>query len=150
MVSFSGQLYRIIMWLKTKYFPSERKSFNVETINFTEKKNWGCFLGFLPSCEMELEHTKPIPIFCSRVWGVCRWTSVEWEEKNQVALADGLCTEQGCSCQSWCWFLGLYDFQGQPGNDSGPGKNLGKVPGLGGGSFQVMEHLEWIWSWSFS
>jgi hypothetical protein len=39
MVSFSGQLYRIIMWLKTKYFPSERKSFNVETINFTEKKN---------------------------------------------------------------------------------------------------------------
>lgn len=38
MVSYSGQLYRIIMWLKKerKYFPS-KKSFNVETINFTKK-----------------------------------------------------------------------------------------------------------------
>lgn len=36
MVPSSGQLYRVIMWLK-KYFPS-KKSFNVETINFTEKK----------------------------------------------------------------------------------------------------------------
>lgn len=35
--NYSRQLYRVIMWLKKKYLPS-KKSFNVETINFTEKK----------------------------------------------------------------------------------------------------------------
>lgn len=55
MVSYSGQLYRIIMWLKEKkrkYFPS-KKSFNVETINFTENKGWRvALLGF---CQPEYE-----------------------------------------------------------------------------------------------
>lgn len=56
MVSYSGQLYRIIMWLKTKENTSpQKKSFNVEKINFTQKSIKVALLGSRHPAREELE-----------------------------------------------------------------------------------------------
>lgn len=60
--NYSRQLYRVIMWLKKKYLPS-KKSFNVETINFTEKKKRieVALLGFCHPAREQLEWQSQVP-----------------------------------------------------------------------------------------
>lgn len=59
MVSDSGQLDRIIMWLKEDT-PS-KKSFNVETINFTENKRVETVL-FGSCCPTRKDYTEAVSV----------------------------------------------------------------------------------------
>lgn len=91
MVSYSGQLYRIIMWLKKKkrkYFPS-KKSFNVEIINFTQKSIKVAFIGFPPSCERRAGVTKPVSDVASvPTWDTWVDSSLEWAEAVQAVSGE--------------------------------------------------------------
>lgn len=107
MVSYSGQLYRIIMWLKKrKYFPS-KKSFNVETINFTEKKDCDCFIEFLPSCERRAGVTKPGSNVASVLtWDMqmdssCQMGQRKFRQPQEISAA----LSGHSHADSWCWFL---------------------------------------------
>lgn len=65
------------MWLKENASPPPQKSFNVETINFTEKKK-GVEVVSFGSCHLVREgweHTKLVQMVSSPTWDVS-WRAV--------------------------------------------------------------------------